>query len=88
MTVDVTQYMRPTGKPVRQTTTVSDDLSTAYAAMKAAGCNLAAETLTTGEISVTIENRELGIDVECEIVTNGPDVQAGYEAMLRRRFGR
>ena len=88
MTVEVIQYMRPSGRPNSQATTISDDLSTAYAAMKAAGCNFAAEVLTTGEVSVTIEDRERGEDLDCEYASIVPSVQAGYEAMLRRRFGR
>ncbi len=82
MTVEVIQYMRPNGRPVRQLTDIGDRYRTAYAYMLRRGWNLAAEELTTGHISLSIENRKKGEDVDIRVVDNGPGVQRAIEAML------
>lgn len=83
MTVEVTQYMRPDGHQVVQFTDIGDEFREAYATMLGRGWNLAAEHLMSGMISLTIEDREEGEDVNIRVVSNGPSVQKAIEEMLQ-----
>jgi hypothetical protein len=55
-----------------------------YDALKAAGGNLSMETLSTGESSVTIEDREADDDYAIEIVPHGVSIEPTLAAMLER----
>jgi hypothetical protein len=80
MTVEVTQYMRPDGRQVRMETDISDAFCAPYQAIKMRGWRIAAEYLTTGEISITVEDEEQ--DLACEVVTNGPEVPLAIERCI------
>ena len=84
MTVEVTQYLRPDGRQELMHTDISDDCRGAYIAMQERGWRLAAENLTTGEISLTVEDLLCGMDVEIEVVPNGPEVPLAIERILKR----
>lgn len=45
-----------------------------------------AEMLRTGEVSLTISDPKEEMDVDIEVMPNGPDVQRGMVAMLGRRL--
>jgi hypothetical protein len=59
-----------------------------YLDMRKHGCNFGTEVLLTGEVSVTVEDRKNEVDVDIEVIPNGPDVQKGMVAMLSRRLWR
>jgi hypothetical protein len=80
MTVEITQYMRPDGRPVLRSTTISDAFEAPYSVIRMRGWRLAAEHLTTGQISLTVEDDEQ--DYACEITANGPDVPRAIERVL------
>jgi len=83
-TADVIQYKMPDGRKVPTSTKLPMDSREAYLDMQKHGCNFAAEMLMTGEISVTIEDPKNEVDVDIEVIPNGPDVQKGMVAMLNR----
>ncbi len=88
MEVAVIQYLRPDGRTRNVTTTLPDSLHIEYLAMLELGYNFAAEELTTGEVSVTIEDRAEGEDIDIRIVPNGPEVQKAMGEMLSALSGR
>ena len=85
-TAYVQQYMMPDGRRVEQSTELPASCNADYYRMCYAGYNLAAEMLSTGQVSLTIENSEKDLDIE--IVANGPGVQEAYVKMLARNFGK
>ena len=80
---EVVQYLRPNGRQKLITTRLPIDTYDAYRAMLTAGCRLEAEVLMTGQVSVTIFDREKEEDLDCRVVKNGPTVQEAMAAMLR-----
>ena len=83
MLVNVTQYLRPNGERRLEQAEISDCFQALYEDMQDYGYRLAAEILTTGHISLTIENNEEDVDIE--IVANGPDVLKTIETLLQRK---
>lgn len=83
-TADVRQYLMPDGRLREVTTELPATLREAYMAMQQSGCRLEAEVLTTGEVSVTIFDPKEEVDVDIEVVPNGPRVQTAIAAMLNR----
>lgn len=84
MTVQVTQYMRPHGRAVVMETDISDAFEAPYNVIRMRGWNLAAECLTTGMVSITVEDKAVGADVACEVVPNGPEVPLAIERALAK----
>lgn len=80
--VEITQFMRPSGRTVATSTPLPVNTKTKYFDMLKANCHFEAEVLSTGEISLTVSNSTS--DVDCEITSNGPEVQAGLVKMLER----
>ena len=81
--VEVTQYMRPTGRPEPNTTLIDGSLASEYQAMMARGLTFGAEVLMSGMVSLTIEDLVHEEDVAIRVVPNGPEVPAAMEDMLR-----
>ena len=48
----------------------------------------AAECLATGEVSITVEDRAAGEDVEIEVIPNGQEVRRAIERVLARAICR
>jgi len=80
--IEVTQFMRPSGRQRIMRTTVPEKCLGSYELMKKVGARLTAEELHTNEISLTIEDPKHG-DVTCCIVQNGPKVQETLGFMLQ-----
>lgn len=83
MEIEIIQYMRPGGIPTKKTTDIPQYYAEAYQAMKAAGCRLAAEVLTTNEVAIYVENEIEDIDMK--VVPNGPKVHIALCQLLERR---
>ena len=83
MVVTVIQYMRPNGRTVETSTELPDTMRPFYETMLRRGWHFSAEVLTTGHISLTIEDRVKELDVAGRIVVNGPAVQCALEELLR-----
>lgn len=81
--VEVTQYMRPYGRPVKQYAKVSENLSKELAAIQDRGWRVAAEVLTTGEVSITVEDPIRERDVTIKVVPNGPEVPKALVEAIR-----
>ena len=88
MRINLTQYLMPDGR--QQDTWVDnmpDDLESIIKEIHGNGLRLAAEMLTTGEISFTIESQLHQDDFDIEIAQNGPGPNgtvASLEKMIRR----
>jgi len=82
-TADVTQFLRPTGRVRACTVDLPLLAKHGYDAMHDAGCRLTAEELTTGEVSLCIEEPGLG-DFDICLTPNGPEVRSNLVAMLSR----
>ncbi len=81
----LTQYVRPAGTPKRVTTPLPIEVEPLYGQMLKAKCRLDVEVLTTSEVSVTVTHYEDKIDIDCSVTANGPAVQPGIVAMLKRK---
>ena len=81
MQVEVTQFLRPHGRREAMTTVVPDACRDGYANMLLEHCRLTAEVLTTGHISLCIEDTVYG-DFDSRLVANGPDVPKALTDML------
>jgi anti-sigma regulatory factor (Ser/Thr protein kinase) len=84
VTVDVLQFVLPSGMEHKATTDLPDEASEDYKNMVKSGCRFEAEILTTGEVSVTISDGDQDIDIS--VTSNGPEVPAGMVEMLKRRL--
>jgi hypothetical protein len=84
MHITVTQYLRPHGKQVQANAPISDDYQEQYETMQKCGARLTAEVLTTGEVSITIEDPLTKNDFDNEICANNPEVTKAMEALLGR----
>jgi hypothetical protein len=82
MTIEVTQYMRPDGRRVLNYVDIDDACRQSYESVCARGWNVAAELLTTGHVSVTVETE--GEDIEIDVVENGPAVIAALESIIAK----
>ena len=81
-TADVTQYLRPNGRRKQEITELPIEYEEKYKEMLKRGWNFGAEVLTTGHVSVTIEDRVEGRDVTIRVIKNGPEVQKALCEML------
>ena len=82
MTVEITQYMRPDGRAVLMLTDINDAFEAPYRVIQGRGWRLAAEHLTTGEISITLEDLATEEDLAGEVIPNGPEVPRAIERVL------
>lgn len=84
--VAVVQYLMPDGRQEQTGTRLSRELEPLYLDMVKHGCRFEAEMLRTRAISVTIFNIKDEEDVDISLTGNGPEVQAGMIAMLKRQL--
>lgn len=82
-TAEVKQYLRPDGRVRMVTTELPLELKPFYDDMREHQCQLEAEVLTTGQVSITVTGPDA--DLDFSITENGPSLQPGLEAMLRRQ---
>jgi len=87
LTVRIVQYLRPDGRSELQETEIDAIHESAYVRMLALGWNLAAEVLTSGAVSITVEDPREGVDRAIRIVRNGPDVPLAIGAVLEEACG-
>ncbi len=82
MTVEVMQYKMPDGRQVPTSTNLPDEYRDKYIVMLSKGWRFAAEVLSDGQVSLTIENPREEVDENIRIVENGPNVQVAMIEML------
>jgi hypothetical protein len=80
----LTQYMRPNGTPKQVDTDLPIEVQPLYEDMQKNDCFLECEVLTNGHVSVTVTNADQDVDIS--ITPNGPEVQQGIAAMLKRQL--
>ena len=78
--VDVRQYMMPNGRQVAMKTPIRIAFEVPYRVITMRGWRLAAEMLSDGAVSLSVEDDEQ--DFANEIVANGPEVQAAIERLI------
>lgn len=78
---ETTQYMLPDGRRVPQHIALDASLQPRYDDLRACDCRIAAEVLTTGDVSVTLEHEEG--DYNIRVVPNDDSVRRAIEEMLR-----
>lgn len=88
MRIHVVQYVRPHGIQRDQIVDkMPDDLKPLLKIIESQRWRLAAEVLTTGEVSFTVEDSRNEEDVDIEIAENGPGsngTKAALEKLIRR----
>lgn len=84
MIVKAIEYVPPNGKRVEMEIEVPDRFEETYEQIRTAGANLAGELLSNGMVSLTIEDRLVEDDFDCELVANGPEVPKAMERLLER----
>jgi len=83
LTIRFTQYLRPDGRTRTVEFVVIGDMATKAEKLLKLGWRFEAEMLTTGEVSLTVEDDE----DECraiEIVPNGPEVPKAVDRLVNR----
>ena len=85
-TANVIQFMKPDGRQVIQYTDLPIEYKEKYEDMESRGCRFEAEVLNTGDISLSIGNPRKDVDVDIEIVSNGPRVKDALIDMLNRQL--
>lgn len=83
MNIEFTQFFLPNGRREQVTTEVSDDLRDKVDQILENGFRFEIEVLRTGHVSATINDPIGERDAAFSITTNGPEVQAGIEKMIR-----
>ena len=84
MDVELTQFLLPDGRRREQTCTVSDTFQDRYHAIRAAGCRLTCEVLSSGMVSLAVEHPSWG-DFLMEVCRNEPDrPPAALEKLIGR----
>lgn len=81
--VPFTQFLLPDGRQRLTSIEVSEEEYAKYEEIRDAGFRMTCELLTTGEVSMCIEDPELG-DLDCVVSANGPDVPAKLRDMFLR----
>lgn len=72
--VKFTQYLMPDGRTREQWIDLPQEVYDKACLIYQAGFHLACEILSTGMISLTVEDRTHEEDVACKVCRNGPDI--------------
>ena len=79
MKVIVRIYTLPNGRRHNETIGLPDRLINKYQAIQDCGCRLAAEILSTGEVSQTITCDDFDYDI---VITKGSDLEENKNALI------
>lgn len=82
---EVTEHRRPNNEMNVGMMPLPIVVLSLYKDMVANGGSLHAEMLPNGMVTLTLSHDEDEVDLDCEIVANGPEVIQGLLRMLRRR---
>lgn len=86
MIISGVHYRQPNGRKVPFTTEIPDRLREQWDAITEAGLTLAAEVLSTGEISATLEHLGFGEDFDIELAENAPGKPVEAVVAMIERF--
>lgn len=81
--VPFTQYLRPNGRPRAMVIDRPEPVAEKAQALLRDGCRLDIEELSTGEISLTVED-EKGETIASELCANGPAVEDAVDRLIER----
>ena len=84
-TVCVTQFLMPDGRPKQIETELPVETQPFYESMLKHGCRIEMEVLTTSEVSMTISDPVEEVDIDIEVVSNGPEVIEALSRLLTRK---
>lgn len=84
VTVGFTQYMMPNGRKVPVSITLEGpiELESKVQSILDAGLSFGIEMLTTGQISMTIEDIANGMDADIRVCNNGPGVPEKVKELI------
>jgi hypothetical protein len=80
--IPFTQYLRPDGRQTDVSIDRPDDISSLATKIIELGYRFECEHLSTGHASLTIAGAD--DDEDIEVVTNGPEVPAAVDRMVKR----
>lgn len=90
MDVAFTQYLRPHGERRPVLIDRSPDIATVAAGLVTAGCRFDIEVLTTGHVSMTIEQDDAEGETHVlaqRVVPNGPEVPTAVDELVMEANG-
>ena len=79
--IEIIQFLRPDGRQQMVKTAIPSELKPKYDAIRDAGLRMTAEVLSTGKVSIWIEDPGRG-DFQGAIVNNGPEVPGAIQDLL------
>lgn len=82
MKVDVTQFLLPNGEQRKRIWELPGVIPEQVEKIRSCGARLTAEVLTTGEVSVCIEDEDIGDDFDIRVIPNGPAVPEATTTMI------
>lgn len=82
--IEFTQYLLPNGRKVPTQIARAPEIEAKAAELKAIGLFFEAEILTTGHVSLTIENDEEPI--AHEVIPNGPEVPVAVDRLINNAY--
>lgn len=87
MSIPFTQYLMPNGRRAEESIDRPADVEEKARAVIDAGYFFEMELLSDYRtVSFTVADREAGVDLEIELVKNGPEVPAGVDRLVERAF--
>ena len=86
MSIAFTQFLRPHGHTKRVTIDRPEDIEGKALDLRNDGLSFEIEELSTGEISMTIEDHEKEETVCLRVCANGPDVPVNVDEMVNEAF--
>lgn len=86
--IPFTQYLLPDGKLENTGFVASDEVEAKALAVIQAGYRFECEILRTDQVSLTVFDKKEEVDVEIEIVENGPGVPLAVARLVERAYTR
>jgi len=87
MSIPLTQYLMPNGRPSPETIDRPADIEEKARAVIDAGYFFEMELLSDwSTVSLTVADRSAEEDLEIELVRNGPEVPAAVDRLVERAF--
>ena len=81
--IPFTRYLRPNGQQALQEIPTDDETAALAVDIVNRGFRFEVEVLTTGEVSLTVFDPEEEVDVEIEVVPDGPEVPGAVKRLVR-----
>ncbi len=84
MNLEITQFMRPNGRPKTYEIIVPDECKSQVDLIQKNGCRITAEQMMNGEAAQYISNEEVENDFDICVTACGKEADTGLLAMIER----